>query len=145
MNGLSRHIANSSFQEEQYQEQERFAKASVRSPQQYDEPPDSVEIISYADYQRRYGALPPEIDQAKDVLIYHVGMNYIRSDPYTGMAALYHYLYTGENGLTQVLHFANIPSADWYNQNTSSKTYRMFKEFCDGILFEDGFVLQNNL
>lgn len=145
MNGLSRHLANSSFQEEQYQEQERFAEASVRSPEQYDEPPSSVEIITYSEYQRRYGVLPASIDPAKDVLIYHVGMTYIRSDPYTGMAALYHYLYTAENGLTQILHFANIRSALWYNQNNTSKTYRMFKEFCDGILFEDGLVLQNNL
>lgn len=145
MNEIARFIADSAFQREQTVEQQRFAAAEVKNPEQYDVPPDSVEIITSAAYTRTYGALPAALDRTRDVLVYHVGMNYIRSDPYAGMAALYYYLYTTARNLTQILHFPNITSAQWRAQNTSSKTYRMFKEFCNGILFSDGLVLQANL
>lgn len=145
MDGITTFIANSTFQREQIAEQQRFAATEVQDPEQYDQPPESVEIITSADYIRKYGNLPGSIDRTRDVLVYHIGMNYIRSDPYAGMSALYYYLYTADRNLTQILHFPNIMSAQWYAQNNSSKTYRMYKEFCDGILFKDGLILQANL
>ena len=145
MDGLVRYIATSTFQREQTAEQQQFAATEVRRPEQYNIPPDSVEIITSSAYTHAYGAIPATIDTTRDVLVYHVGMTYIRSDPYAGMAALYYYLYTTEMNLTQILHFPSIESAQWRALNTSSKTYRMFKEFCNGILFSDGLVLQSDL
>ena len=145
MNGINRFIANSTFQQGQTEEQQRFAATEVRNPEQYDLPPASVEIITYEAFARTYGELPASLDSTRDVLVYHIGMNYIRSDPYTGMAALYYYLYTTARNLTQILHFPNITSTQWRAQNSASKTYRMFKEFCNGILFSDGLVLQADL
>lgn len=145
MDGMVRFIANSAFQRDQVAEQQRFAAAEIKNPEQYDVPPDSVKILPSALYEKTYGALPASVDKTKDVLVYHVGMNYIRSDPYTGMAALYYYLYTVERNLIQILYFPNITQAQWRAQNASSKTYRMFKEFCNGILFSDGLVMQTSL
>ena len=145
MDGMAMFIARSAFQQDQVAEQQRFAATEITNPEQYDVPPDSVEIISSAAFERTYGIFPVTVDRTRDVLIYHVGMNYIRSDPYTGMAALYYYLYTTERNLTQILHFPNITQAQWRAQNTSSKTYRMFKEFCAGTLFSDELVMQVNL
>ena len=65
-------------------------------------------------------------------------MTYIRSDPYTGMAALYKHLYSDSNTY-QILEFANISSNLWYQQRQTSKT------FSDAILFSDAFILQQNL
>jgi len=145
MNGMVRFLSQSAFQREQTLEQQRFAADEIQNPDQYNVPPDSVEIIASTAYEKTYGALPASLDKTKNVLVYHVGMNNIRSDPYTGMAALYFYLYTTSENLTQILHFPNITSGQWRAQKNTSKTYRMFKEFCDGILFSDGLVLHSNL
>lgn len=144
MNGLTEYIKNSKFQDEQYYEQKAFAEKEIQNPEQYDGPPDSVEILSRAQFERKYCRVPG-LDQEVDYIeIYHVGMQYIRSDPYTGMAALYYYLY-GRNNLIQILHFPNIRFDKWRILQTNTKTYRMYREFCAGILFADGLVLQEDL
>ena len=74
----------------------------------------------------------------------YVGMNYIRSDPYAGMAALYYYLYC-DNRTAQILLFPNISVTEWNELGRKTKTYRMFKEFGDAILFQDGLLLRDEL
>lgn len=142
--GLTQYIKHSSFQADQLQEQKDFAATEVRSPEQYDDPPKSVELITPHEFTNRYGidcSFPHRIDR---IILYHVGMRNIRSDPYTGMAALYKYLYSDNNSL-QILVFAGIDSKKWYQQQETSKTYRMFKEFSDAILFKNELIFQSDL
>lgn len=144
MTGLTEYIKTSSFQNEQYIEQNNFAKNEIRNPEQYEAPPDSVEIISISKFERYYCKLPMLPRNINKIELYHVGMQNIRSDPYTGMAALYHYLY-GSNNLIQILHFPNIEYAEWLSLGHKTKTYRMYKEFSAAILFSDGIVFQKDL
>ena len=142
--GLTEYIKNSSFQQEQYLEQKTFAEREVRNPEQYDIPPDSVEIMPVAQFESTYSALPHRGDSVHHVALYRVGMTAIRSDPYAGMAALYHYLYGG-NGVVQILHFPNIRYATWCALGRTTKTFRMFKEFSYAILFQDQLVMSADL
>lgn len=142
--GLTEYIKNSSFQEEQYYEQEVFAENEVQNPEQYDNPPESVEIMTVSQFERSYCTLPYHDRSIQQIELYHVGMTYIRSDPYAGMAALYNYLYCG-NGIAQVLHFPNIQYKEWRALRKTTKTYRMFKEFSYAILFEDQLVMNADL
>lgn len=142
--GLTKYIKNSSFQHSQIQEQKKFASAEIRSPEQYDVPPESVELLTVSAFKRRYNISYSFPSNIQKIVLYHVGMTYIRSDPYTGMAALYKHLYT-DNNTYQILEFSNIPSNLWYQQRQTSKSYRMYKEFSDAILFSDAFILQQNL
>ena len=142
--GLTEFISQSEFQEEQYLEQEYFTVNEIRDPEQYNAPPDSVEIMSITDFCNRYDISMASLKSIQRVVLYHVGMTNIRSDPYTGMAALYTNLYGG-TGVAIILGFANIDTASWYRQRQTSKTYRMFKAFSDGIIFRDGFVVKRDL
>ena len=144
LNGLTEYIKESAFQNEQYEEQVLFAQSQVQNPEQYDTPPDSVEIMDRRQFELRYCRIPDIPHYIRRVEIYHVGMTYIRSDPYSGMAALYHYLY-GSDDLIQVLHFPHIDFEKWQHLGKTTKTYRMYKEFSDAILFADGLVYQNDL
>lgn len=142
--GLTQYIKNSSFQAEQYREQETFARNEIRDPDQYNYPPESLEIISVSSFNSRYGLNLKLSRTLQRIVLYHIGMTYIRSDPYTGMAALYKNLYGNSNNIV-ILHFANIDSSLWFKQKPDNKTYRMYKTFCDGILFRDAFIWQDNL
>lgn len=143
-NGLSEYMLQSDFQRQQYLEQDNFAEREIRNPEQYDVPPESLEIIPVSEFNRRYGLNVHFANQIRRVVLYHVGMTNIRSDPYTGMAALYTNLY-GDESSAVILEFANIDSARWYQQNRLSKTYRMFKAFSDGIVFRDDFITHEDL
>jgi hypothetical protein len=84
----------------------------------------------------------------KEIVVYNVGMNYIRSDPYTGMAILYHYLYiAGHSARALVLWFPSIPHADWKRaaKNSKRKDVRLYKVAAEAILFSDAFVLKQQL
>lgn len=142
--GLTEYIKNSSFQEEQYNEQKVFAENEVQNPEQYNTPPDSVEIMPVSQFERTYCILPYHDNDMQYIELYHIGMTYIRSDPYAGMAALYHYLYGG-NGVVQILHFPNIQHNEWCALRKTTKTYRMYKEFSYAILFEDKLVMNMDL
>lgn len=142
--GLTEYIKESQFQLEQIQEQEDFAATEIHSPEQYDAPPESVEILSVPAFNRRYGISFNFPSNVRNIVLYHIGMTHIRSDPYAGMSALYKYLYSN-NCTWQILDFAEISSSAWYNQRTTSKTYRMYKEFADAIIFSDAFILHNDL
>jgi len=143
-NGLTEFIKDSDFQRRQYDEQEAFAQNEIRNPEQYDTPPDSVEILPVHVFDQRYVKFPNSGKCINRVVVYNVGMTYIRSDPYCGMAALYYYLYCNPN-TALVLYFPNIQSSEWYKLRRSTKTYRMFKEFNDAILFQDRIIPQQSL
>ena len=145
MNGLTEYIKNSQFQEEQIIEQRVFAENEIRNPEQYDYPPESVEILTVRQFERAYHPLPDCLSNAVErIVAYNIGMNYIRSDPYAGMSALYYYLYC-DNRTAQILLFPNILMAEWDELGRNTKTYRMFKEFGDAILFQDGLLLRDEL
>lgn len=142
--GLTEYIKNSNFQRQQTEEQINFAEREIRNPEQYDQPPKSVEIISIEKFKSDYNVLEEFPSSINTIVLYHVGMTYIRSDPYTGMSALYKHLYSN-NSTFLILDFSEIASQLWYEQRRTSKTYRMFKEFSDGILFKDAFIWKNKL
>lgn len=145
INGLTKYIKNSDFQKEQYNEQQFFSNSEIRNPEQYLYPPESVEILDVYQFENKYCILPPAIhNRYRYIVTYHIGMNYIRSDPYVGMSALYYYLYCN-NQTAQILYFPNIFMRKWNELGKKTKTYRMYKEFSDAILFRDGLRLSNEL
>ena len=68
----------------------RFVESSIRRPEQYDRPPNTVEIMTSHEFNTKHGAL---LRDSGEVVLYRIGMSAIRSDPCTGMAMLYRYLY----------------------------------------------------
>jgi hypothetical protein len=141
-------IMKSNFEHEQEKERQQFTQSAVRRPEQYDEPPGSVEILSAAGFEKRVGKTDVGSRYA-EVVFYSVGMTYIRSDPYTGSALLYAYLYCGgvrnrTRGL--VLHFPNITQAEWRKlAGHDRKDVKLYKLAADGILFQDGFMAASEL
>lgn len=130
-------------------ERNAFVSEFVRRPEQYDDPPPSVELLSMSELKRRYGAIVGNLEgQGTDVVFYKVGMTYIRSDPYTGMAMLYRYLYVAEQpSRLLVLWFPNIAVADWQAAagRGNRKDIRLFRVKADAILFSDGLLLRADL
>jgi hypothetical protein len=138
--GAREGLLNSDFERQQELERLAFIDREVRQPEQYDGPPPSVVI-------RRPNAIPalkgvrlPNLE----VVLYTVGMRYVRSDPYTGTAILYAYLYCGgmvNRSRTLTLWFPEITTALWEDAARSGrrKDVRLFREVADGILFADGF------
>ena len=142
-------ILNSAFEAEQEAERRRFVQTEVRRSGGYSSPPASVGT----GHPTTFG-VPGAAAAAlgREVVFYAVGMRRIRSDPYTGMAILYAYLYCG--GLSSktrslLLGFPHISIADWRTasrgRGASSKTIRLFRLVSDGIVFSDGYLAQRNL
>lgn len=124
-------------------ERNTFVKRSIRNPEQYDGPPDSVEFLKLSDFRKRR----PDVDRVlcgkAEVILYNVGMNNIRSDPYTGMAMLYRYLYIVEHpSRALTLWFPNITAAMWREAaaNNKRKDIRLFRIVADAVLFADQFL-----
>jgi hypothetical protein len=75
-------------------------------------------------------------------------MKKIRSDPYTGMALLYHYLYKEEHDdRALVLWFPNIKHSMWQEaaKRPSRKDIRLYRIASDAILFRDKFLERSAL
>lgn len=147
--GINDFIRTSPFEVEREQERDEFIKNDVRRPEQYDEPPPSVKINQTNNIKELGDVNTAQLSFAETVF-YNVGMNYIRSDPYTGVALLYSYLYCG--GLpsrlrNMVLYFPNITIEMWraVGGGRGHKDERLFKLVADGILFRDGFLLKAEL
>jgi hypothetical protein len=124
-------------------ERNAFVKTSIRNPEQYDGPPDSVEFLKLADFRRRRPDVDGVLSGKAEVILYNVGMNYIRSDPYTGMAMLYRYLYIAEHpSRALTLWFPNISEAMWREAaaKNNRKDVRLFRIAADAILFADQFL-----
>lgn len=133
-------LLGSQFEHEQELERLAFIQREVRRPEEYDVPPPSVRIAPAVAFPELDGCYMPY----HEVVLYQVGMRYIRSDPYTGTAILYAYLYCGgmdERHRALVLHFPEITGTAWDNAARSGrrKDVRLFREVADGILFADEY------
>jgi hypothetical protein len=130
-------------------ERDAFVSGSIRKPEQYDGPPPSVKVFSLSDFRREHGRGTEKLGGTiEEVVLYNVGMTYIRSDPYTGMAMLYKYLYIVEQpSRALVLWFPRITMSTW--RSTASrgnrKDVRLFRIAADAILFSDGLMLRSEL
>ncbi len=147
--GMLTYIMQSSFETEQEAERREFISQQVRKPEQYDQPPESVRIAPWQAIPELASANPNNL-QHHQTVCYKVGMKHIRSDPFTGAAMLYLYLYGG--GMLQrrsdlVLYFPDISKAEWRTTaaNSARKDIRLFKLAADGILFSDGYLPKGSL
>lgn len=146
---LAQLIANSTFQQEQDTEKTTFVSEKVRKSEQYDSPPGSVLIKPLMSLPELAMERPKNL-HAAEVVLYAVGMQHMRSDPYTGTAMLYAYLYCGgmhDRRRNLVLHFPNISTGQWRNaaSGRGRKEIRLFKLAADGILFSNGYLPQSEL
>jgi len=139
-------IINSEFTKFQHAERTAFIKNEIRRPEQYSMPPNSVQISPWKNILP-LASFKPENINLKETVFYIIGAKNIRSDPYTGMALLYSYLYCG--GLSNptrnlVLHFPQIKFQKWVELDNPSrrprKDIRLYKLAADGILFQDGYL-----
>jgi hypothetical protein len=132
-------LQSSLFEQEQEAERQAFIESEVENPEQYDSPPDSVTILPTTKFKAQYGVSSDQLI-LESAVVYNVGMTYVRSDPYTGMAILYSYLYCGGMGKHTshlILHFPNITRAIWdvAARNQKRKDVRLFLAVADGIIF----------
>jgi hypothetical protein len=146
---LSSSLLASDIHRRMISERNAFVAESIRAPEQYDGPPPSVELLSISNFNKRFRnagtRLPPG---AKEVVLYNVGMRNIRSDPYTGMAMLYRYLYVVENpSRSLVLWFPNITQDMWRTAAArgNRKDIRIFRIVADAIVFSDGLLRTRDL
>ena len=118
-----------------------FETTGVKRPEQYDGPPPSVDVVSGGRASRMLGA--SELVDWDEVVVYTVGMKNIRSDPYTGMAMLYRYLYVlPYPGRALILDFPEISIADWTRVagvSSARKDVRLYRHVADGVHFSDGY------
>lgn len=148
LSNLNSSMLASAIHLEMMTKREEFSN-SVRRSAQYNSPPNSVEFLSPQAFRAAHnhdiasaGLTPTEI------VLYNVGMNNIRCDPYTGMAMLYHYLYIAEHSnRSLVLWFPNITHSKWQEaaRNHRLKAIRLFRHCAEAILFQDALVGNNNL
>nr|ABC75876.1 R2.BtsI [Parageobacillus thermoglucosidasius] len=148
--GINLAIRNSSFQAEQLAEREKFVETMITNPEQYDVPPDSVQILNAERFFNELGISENKRIICDEVVLYQVGMTYVRSDPYTGMALLYKYLYIlgSERNRCLILKFPNITTDMWKKVAFGSrerKDVRIYRSVSDGILFADGYLSKEEL
>lgn len=145
---VNKALLQSSIHARMIAERLTFIQTRIRNPQQYDGPPDSVEFMTTTEIRMRHSLPAGVLNGVSDVVLYNVGMNYIRSDPYTGMAMLYRYLYIAEHpSRALVLWFPNISFAMWRTaaSNGRRKDIRLFRIAGDAILFSDQLVPRSGL
>lgn len=140
--GLIPHLMSSPFEIALEKERQEFIEAEVVNSEQYDGPPASVAIGSTAALVAAGADAPP----LQETVLYQIGMNYIRSDPYTGMAMLYSYLYCGgidERTRNLVLSLPGITIDTWRSatdRTPNAKHIRLYQYIADGIMFADGYL-----
>lgn len=139
--GLNKLVAGSEFQARQLKERDTF-ETTVRAAQRYESPPPSVRILPGVLAAHRLGRRA--LAEHDEVVLYKIGMRYMRSDPYTGSAMLYRYLYVlgeRERNRALILHFPYITQSMWDDAIRASrrKDVRLFSAVADGIVFADGY------
>lgn len=146
---ISKYIMKSEYEKQQEKERDSFIAERVAKPQDYDNPPGSVVVGKNTNISEFTDNGISNLRRGESVL-YKVGMRYIRSDPYTGMAMLYSYLYC--NGLNErkrnlILHFPHITKGMWRTAAKSKrrKDIRLFRMAADGILFKNGYLSKTSL
>jgi hypothetical protein len=127
-----------------------FVANAITDPGQYDAPPKSVEILPLTELQVRHpGVLSSYLaPEHREAVLYNVGMTGIRSDPYTGMAMLYRYLYIAEQpSRALVLWFPRIAVSDWRAaaRRASRKDVRLFRIAADAIIFANAVLSRRDL
>ena len=145
---LNADIRQSDVHRRMLAERNTFVSTCIRKPEQYNSPPPSVEILTIPEFTERHGQIDRKLQSLTELVTYKVGMNYIRSDPYTGMAMLYRYLYILENpSRALVLWFPNITENMWRQAAASGnrKDVRLFRIAADAILFADLLLPRDNL
>lgn len=139
---VARAIRASKFEKQQLAERRQFS-AGLRRARDYDRPPKSVLIEPGRAVASRLRV--PSLARFDEIVIYTVGMRKIRSDPYTGMAMLYRYLYVlGVDAKRSfILSFPHVSVETWRTAARSGgrKDVRLFRIAADGILFDDGTYL----
>jgi hypothetical protein len=139
-------ISASPFEVEQRLERESFT-STLRRASDYDSPPQSVQIELGLTVASRLAQ--SQLADFTEVVVYNVGMRKIRSDPYTGMAMLYRYLYVlGVNAnRALVLDFPHVTVDMWRTAAISGKRkdVRLFRIAADGIVFSDGTYLSRDM
>lgn len=144
LKGLNKFFRDSDFEKKLEAERKNFIKEEIKNPEQYDGPPDSVSFVENQTFLKEFAARLA--NQKKESVLYDVGMTYVRSDPYTGMALLYTFLYCG--GLEKtirnlILKFPNISLETW-NESASNgdrKDIRLYRMTADAVLFKDHFKI----
>lgn len=118
----------------------------------YGAPPPSVRIHSNSEAGRLLSIRTPDLPTTAEVLVYSIGMRYIRSDPYVGTAMLYDYLYARESQTRRrravILHCPNISVANWRSEAQKGpriKTIRLFVEVADLMVFSDSYLTKERL
>ena len=146
MNQLNRDLLQSDIHRRMVAERIDFARTSIRNLEQYNSPPPSVSIMTYAEFEEGHRRVDRVLKEFDELVIYEIGMNHIRSDPYTGMSMLYRYLYVLEHpSRALVLWFPNITENAWRAVNRNRKDVRLFRIAADAILFADNLLLRDNL
>lgn len=143
LEGVRGEIFKSDFHSSRTQEREVFIEKYVRAPKDYDLPPPSVEIIPVKEFIKSRKVPAKYLSGIEEVVLYNVGMTYVRSDPYTGTGMLYNYLYVlGEKNVKRalILDFPSITAKMWDDASKSGrrKDIRLFKHIAHLILLKDG-------
>jgi len=135
---INQSIINSSLQARLNSERNHFITTKITNPTQYLQPPNSVSLLSLVELVRQFPHFPANIINASNgIVLYNVGMKEIRSDPYTGMALLYKYLYKVLPGKKLVLWFPEISYNSWNTTPSSRKDKKLFTIASDAIIFKD--------
>jgi hypothetical protein len=140
LRGVSAAMLASKIQTRMIKERDEFVATVLSNPERYDGPPNSVETLTRVEFVRRHGELPLT---SQEVVLYKIGMTKIRSDPYTGMAMLYKYLYiVGQPSRALVLWFPFISSTQWRAATGGGgrKDIRLFRIVADAVLFSDVLI-----
>ncbi len=142
--GLNQLLQSSVFEREQEIERLKFIENEVKKPEQYSVPPPSVTLQASSAFAKKHN-LASDHFALPNLLLYNVGMDYIRSDPYTGSAILYAYLYCGgmrDRTSHLVLHFPRITRDEWANaaRSTTRKDVRLYLAVADGIVLGNRYI-----
>ena len=79
-NGINKSLLESKFYKQAIERRNEFIETSIRRKDDYEKPPNSVEILNRYSFLSRF-----QINLNYDeILVYKVGMTKIRSDPYLG-------------------------------------------------------------
>lgn len=144
MNGIHNYINNSILQTELQDEVINFSK-TIKRAEVYNSPPPSVKIISRKDFHKNYGVTLLD-SSIEDIIVYDIGAKNMRSDPYTGTAILYDYLYKTKSTDALILNFFELNSDAWFKLSKSNrKDIKLYKHVADAILFKDCLVEKSQL
>ena len=122
---------------------------AIRRSSKYDHPPPTLRLERTSSLIQRLRIPPPastNLLRREKSVVYRIGMEYIRADPYTGMLPFYDYLYartgptTRERSMNLVAHMPYIQFASWKSIEKSRKDIDLYTTFADCIILKDGVI-----